>query len=712
MELRRLELRNFCRHQARVIDFRCGMTAIVGPNGSGKSNLLSAIQWALTGENMNAGVKADNVCQSAKEGDPSYVQLSFVHGSASVSVTRYLQPPSTKSKLEIDGEPTIYGDNAINAKIQDLLGVDADLLNSIILVPQGEIFSFLGKTPAKRAEALQRIFRTDYAEAIYRALGKRCSEIELPVVTVDVDDLRYRLADTSAQLAQVQQYLRSRRPLEDLQKAQAADMRIREAWTYCRQMMEYRDRMGAEADAAYAEVQKLKATVERLVSELRREETTAAELREAYEHANGVLAAIKYREAVQRRRDELRVRIELRQRELSQMVAPAKPEDYRSPDDVFRQVLNEMSNEISTDDAFIKSFNPQLGIVCCPTCRTPVANILPRLYEVQDKLPAKIAAYQSATEQYRRSVRYDQEYSDYITRKQELERQIDQLQQEDAGLRGLEDTSLPAKEQMEETIRRYTTCMERVEGFRRELAEAQTAEARWQGQHAKLLQNLAEVQREIVACPVTAQEAEAAEARLASYRDELNDLMAATSKMTALRASVESLQAQLAEAEVTIQRAKQIRDKVEHLKTVRDLFHKDAAPAVVAQNGLRRLEYVMNEQLSLFGADFRVTAEEGCSFVALFTDGRRQPAERLSGGQKVVLALAFRLAAYFLYAGDLGLLVLDEPTVYLDKAFLSAMAQVLERLRDMVSSRGLSLLIITHEDELAPLFDHVIALGS
>ena len=68
------------------------------------------------------------------------------------------------------------------------------------------------------------------------------------------------------------------------------------------------------------------------------------------------------------------------------------------------------------------------------------------------------------------------------------------------------------------------------------------------------------------------------------------------------------------------------------------------APRIVAQRNLQKLEAAINELLQIFSVNFIVrAASDGTpTFVAEFFDGRKQPAQRLSIGQKTVLALAFR----------------------------------------------------------------------
>jgi DNA repair exonuclease SbcCD ATPase subunit len=148
----------------------------------------------------------------------------------------------------------------------------------------------------------------------------------------------------------------------------------------------------------------------------------------------------------------------------------------------------------------------------------------------------------------------------------------------------------------------------------------------------------------------------------------------------------------------------------QQLQQVRDVLHRDAAPKAVMQRNLVRAQTVINEKLAIFDTTYRVTADPvDLSFIATFPDGRTQPADRLSIGQKVLLALSFRLAMSELHA-QLGFLVLDEPTAFLDEHHIAGFAPVLLQLREVAAARGLQCLMVTHEQQLAPLFDDVIQL--
>jgi DNA repair exonuclease SbcCD ATPase subunit len=86
------------------------------------------------------------------------------------------------------------------------------------------------------------------------------------------------------------------------------------------------------------------------------------------------------------------------------------------------------------------------------------------------------------------------------------------------------------------------------------------------------------------------------------------------------------------------------------------------------------------------------------------------PAERLSGGEMVVFAIAFRMAVNSMYARGLGALVLDEPTAGLDRDNIGCLETALEKMKTVAQARGLQVILVTHEPMLHSLFDHVIEL--
>jgi putative ABC transport system ATP-binding protein len=73
---------------------------------------------------------------------------------------------------------------------------------------------------------------------------------------------------------------------------------------------------------------------------------------------------------------------------------------------------------------------------------------------------------------------------------------------------------------------------------------------------------------------------------------------------------------------------------------------------------------------------------------------------QLSGGEQQRIAVARALV------GDPPLLLLDEPTAFLDRASADHVIDVLRQLRD----EGRALLVASHDDHVTRLADHVVYL--
>jgi exonuclease SbcC len=152
------------------------------------------------------------------------------------------------------------------------------------------------------------------------------------------------------------------------------------------------------------------------------------------------------------------------------------------------------------------------------------------------------------------------------------------------------------------------------------------------------------------------------------------------------------------------------------LTKVRDWFHYSNGPHTMAASVMDELNQTVNGFLEQFTAPFVVLpADEGIGFKCRFTDGRKMPEELpdasvLSGGQKVQLAVAFRMAVYCLFASKLGLLSLDEPTAYLDEANIGKFGDLLQVISKIAKNMGVQVLFATHEESLLAYADKVIDL--
>ena len=164
MHLKRLELTNFRQHKKMDIDFSGNLIAVLGPNGCGKSNMIGAIQFALTGAQPGF-TKADLTTWGEKEGS---VKLVFTAGSNDAEFT-IVRKTNGDVTLKV-GDETIKQTRKVEEALRDKAGLDKDLINQIVFVPQKGIDSILFDDPKNREVAFQRLIGIGNAAKIYESL--------------------------------------------------------------------------------------------------------------------------------------------------------------------------------------------------------------------------------------------------------------------------------------------------------------------------------------------------------------------------------------------------------------------------------------------------------------------------------------------------------------------------------------------------------------
>ena len=115
----------------------------------------------------------------------------------------------------------------------------------------------------------------------------------------------------------------------------------------------------------------------------------------------------------------------------------------------------------------------------------------------------------------------------------------------------------------------------------------------------------------------------------------------------------------------------------------------------------------INQYLQSFNAAYRVLLGEDNEFMCDFGDKIR-PSSDLSCGQKVTLSLAFRFASCEVFSTGVNLIVLDEPTTWLDKETVDSFQAIIESISELSDSQNLQVLIVTHERSLMPYFRQTI----
>jgi DNA repair protein RAD50 len=166
--------------------------------------------------------------------------------------------------------------------------------------------------------------------------------------------------------------------------------------------------------------------------------------------------------------------------------------------------------------------------------------------------------------------------------------------------------------------------------------------------------------------------------------------------------SLEQLTAKMAERE-------KVRKLLDTVSSAGDVFHWNNLPKIVSQSNLQLLVGDINANLQMFNDPFYVEADADLTFNVFFAGQEPVKAKQLSGGQKVLLSIAFRAALDRVFGHNIGMMFLDEPTSGLDADNVSFFQEALQQLAKKVGEDH-QLIVITHVQELGKVFDQLVEI--
>ena len=707
MWIKRIRLQNFGPHPHLDLSLSHGLVGIVGPNGCGKSTVVDAAYAAITGDfSRFAGLKEDNIYAAAEEGAPSSVTVVFEHNDAEIIVQRRLD--NSSCRLEAPGTAPLTKVADIEAFMDGLLGVSRKVLDRFVFVRQWEMFSFLTDTPGERARIYQQLYGLDKADEIYQALTEHLkNDIEISVPDAGmVDQQRQRLEDAKAEIAEAAAEA-ARLRADVLSDSVEAQLRgVVDAFRRRRELDTQLNEVHKRAVAAAGEAR----AAEDLAATLQKEAADAAAAAEAAAtraaQAQAQLKQLAEAAAAAERRRQLKEELaELRRKEAEER-PPAHPDIDRTA--ALREQLGEITAEAARARRTLETFAGG-KVVRCPTCGTPVTSLHDHLQALQRDLPQ---LEQQALELRRRieaAEKSAREQADYDRRQAQIAARLTHVREQLAAI------PQPVIEGDAQELRRIVDEHRRAAAAAREASDRYAEAVR---QHSgavarkeALEERCREMRNELASISVTERDANTADERLAVHAEARLQLAAVEARAAAVQKEAASLEQQIARAEQIIARSRRLRRYAERVAVLRDeVFHRQKLPQYVSQVMLARLAAAINDNLAHFGDPFRVEAGEGLSLSVHLPGLPPLPAERLSGGQKSVLAIAFRTALSSLSGRDVGMLALDEPTAGMDDRNISCLAEALSVWALRLRGRR-QVLLITHAAELRGAFDQVVELG-
>jgi exonuclease SbcC len=157
MVIKEIKLENYGRHKSlHLKDLSAPIIGIVGANGNGKSTILKAIAFAFKGKEDDSAI-TESISIGEESGS---IELSFEKQGTNGRIIRKFGKKD--SALLEWGDEKLTRKTEINKKIDEILGVDKQVLSNTIFIKQGEMLELVNATPAKRIELFSKLLNLDY----------------------------------------------------------------------------------------------------------------------------------------------------------------------------------------------------------------------------------------------------------------------------------------------------------------------------------------------------------------------------------------------------------------------------------------------------------------------------------------------------------------------------------------------------------------------
>ena len=729
MILHEIHLKNYKQHEDCNEKFGETITVVVGPNGTGKSNLIGAVQFALTGEQPGFN-KADLLRWGSSEG---YVRLQFEHEGVECDITRYINNSTVTLKLMYPGdvEEEITGITKVAEKLNELIGVDRDIMRQAVFVGQAEIDKILFTDQSVRERAFQRLMGVGEASKIHKEIGDVLSEFsDVPDYTLPIaqNEEQYqailmRIEALQGSIDSVKDILKNSPDSVKLDKQideRVARIAALEKAKDALVAMERHSREIIDADREIAVIGEIGADeLENLstrIEDLQSRRAVRAEFRKAY--AEWYTAGLKVSTLLQR--------------------APVdKTEEWDEQIHTLRDTLSTLAGRRDGQSNLLKALDSldTEDTSVCPVCAhklspeeqtAAMGRIRQTIEEMSESIRLHTAELNNtvATTQQAKDdlAKFNREKTELTTLFTQLEKRYEEIS--NSPLLDRDKVEEDFDKEISELVSKRSALSESIRKLSTEKAYKKAAEKAFADNLAiydsivddtgeDFLNEGSDLNKEIVELREFVTTRREARSELLKVENELEGLIWAVGE---LNTTAEDLHTRIQDLTEKRDKSIVVQHTLDTLGKVRDWFHYLNGPRVMSASVLNAMTTDINRFLGEFDSPFTVSpADEALGFVCHFHDGRPMPpdppnASMLSGGQKVQLAVSFRFAAYTMFARKLGLLSLDEPTVYLDDANTERFCRLLQQVKEVAQDLNIQILISTHERGVIPYADAVIDL--
>jgi len=695
--LERLKMRNFLSHENTELEFPPGVTVILGRNGAGKTAIMDAVIHALLGfDERIRGRTADDLIRRGS--NSMEIELTFKVDGNEFTVRRRRERGGRAESTLVRTNMGVLARTSIdvNREILNLLNADKETLRHAIFIRQGEITRLIEEDPAERKRLIGKMIGLEKLEKAWQNMND-----VLKFLRDREDGIERELGKKEGELGRLMQQL----------KDQTEEV----------------ERLEAEVEEKEQEFNKLQQEFEQIrkVKDALEEKERALEgIMNSFQE---FILSVKQVLSTWQRLSE--VWLKLRE-VLPEPTRQAYLDKVREIDGKYNEIekqIAEYQNRRADLKGQIGYLEQSLGFLGeseeCPVCKTRLSP--EQKNKVMHDLLQSINSSKSTLQQVENSLRKLE------TQKKELERVKESLQQAQPYLEQAEKLLKELeklKEKVKETSNKLLGVLtEFSSGSEEELQKLREIEGLLKslGSDIEHLRekpeyNLSRVEEELSRLEDTIKEV--IEYSRKRYGDVKNKYESTSKELSKLEGELKEKKKQLSTLKEKLERVesdrkslegekrrleeekKKIEDMLSKLEVIREAFSKDGVQKMLRQRFAPYVSELSTRYVERFNLDITgILVDEDFNVVAL-RGGDSVPISLLSGGEKVAVAIALRLAIAGALAEGVSTVMMDEPTAFLDEERRKLLIDV---FRSFFRERApvQQMIIITHERELEEVAD-------
>ena len=680
MRVEAVELENIRSHIDSKIQFQRGFNCLVGGVGCGKSSVLYAIDFALFGDPLGRSYE-----YLLREGaDASKVTLEFTHSGKSYTLTRGLRKRGKgigqdleQLKLYEDGKLVAQvKSEAVAEQLKAITGLDKELFREIVWVRQEQLKELLNMTPRERQKRIDELFGlSDYEVAWSNLQGvqkeyegeKKAYERDPDIVMME--KLHGEHDKSVAEFANVQDVL------EGLKKRYVeAETMLNEGTTQLQSLEELRK----QTEELMRKEAQLKTSIENT-------EDNSARLADEITRKNTSIESIN--EKILSLENELKTHQEKLKN--AGLDAEQTPEDLRKHLQALEEQLRGIGGEQEATKKEIRETQKRLSSLTteskCPLC------------------------LQDLKEEYKTDLlnRLSKASSEGETNLAELQKNLNELDELRSLVSNVAMSLQTLAPKIEDLKGRVSDERQELEKLSKEFEEKQLLEK-------QLREKLNTIRKEIVRFDL-AQLEKARKLRdqaFMEYSDVKNRLETTETRKNDLAFRMEELKQRIDNAQQKLDRKQRIERLLEIVTGVRDAY-RSIQPRMRSEFVIylqRMIQQFLDDLTGGVGPSLIVEIDETYSPIVTGEEGYEREVTNLSGGERTLLAFAYRLGLGQLIMQSrtghgLYTLLLDEPTESLGRedGSIDRLAEAISRLKAIEQ-----IIAVTHSEAFAEKAEHVI----